>query len=542
MKIITVLGTRPEIIKLSPVIDLLEKDSFFEHKIIHTGQHYDFNMDKVFFEELHLPEPVYALQIGSLPREEQLKVMEEKIYSILIKEKPDLVLVQGDTNSTLGGARAAKKCGIKLMHIEAGCRSFNKEMPEEINRIEVDHLADYLIAPDSYACANLEEEEKVSRKKFGKIKTCGSTTYDAISRNSSLINKEILQKLGLEENHFILVTIHRAENTEEPNITQIVNALNKISETEKLVFPLHPRTKKFIEEKKMMISQNIILIEPQSYLHFLALISSSKFCITDSGGVQEEAVALGKPCLIPREETEWMRPVDDGKNILAGTTFEKIIFTYHSQFNKSGLITIKKKKHQFYVGASRDIIQELKEIQVHPTAEVSPQAKLGSNVKVWHHAQIREQAVIGDNCILGKNVYVDKNVTIGKNCKIQNNSSIYRGVTLEEGVFIGPHCVLTNDKNPRAIDRAGKIKNDTDWVEGKIVIKKGASLGARVVVLPDVSIGQYALVGAGSVVTKDVPDFALVYGNPARLHGSVCYCGQKLEEGKTAGEKCGKCQ
>ncbi len=542
MKVITVLGTRPEIIKLSPVIDLLEKDSFFNHKIIHTGQHYDFNMDKIFFEELNLPEPSYALNIGSLPREEQLRAMQDKIETILKEERPDLVIVQGDTNSTLGGARAAKKCGIKLMHIEAGCRSFNKEMPEEINRIEVDQLSDHLIVPDAYALTNLENEEKLCGKLSGKIKNCGSTAYDAAQRNILFSNQVITQRLNLEENSFVLVTIHRAENTQEPNITQIVDALNKISETEKLVFPIHPRTKKVLEEKKIMLAQNITLIEPQSYLHFLALISSCKFCITDSGGVQEEAVVFNKPCLIPRNETEWMQPVDDGKNILAGTTTEKILSTYSSVFNKAGLISIIRKKHQFYVGASRNILQELKEIQVHSTAEVSLQAKLGSNVKVWHHAQIREGAIVGDNSIFGKNVYVDKNVIIGKNCKIQNNCSIYHGVTLEEGVFIGPHCVLTNDKNPRAIDRDGKLKSDSDWVEGKIVIQKGASLGARTVVLPNVTIGQFALVGAGSVVTKDVPDFGLVYGNPARLGGYVCRCGQKLEERKAAGEKCGKCQ
>jgi|SRR3989338_7444693 len=178
---------------------------------------------------------------------------------------------------------------------------------------------------------------------------------------------------------------------------------------------------------------------------------------------------------------------------------------------------------------------------IHNTAEVSPQAKIGSNVSIWHQAQVREGASIGDNCILGKNVYIDKDVQIGDNCKIQNNSSLYRGSLLEKGVFIGPHTILTNDKNPRATNIDGSLKGDGDWQVETILIKEGASLGARVVVLPGITIGKYALVGAGSVVTKDVPDFALVYGHPAQMKGLVCACGRKLEEGKKAGEQCSEC-
>ncbi len=545
MKVITVLGTRPEIIKLSPVIDLLEKDSFFDHKIIHTGQHYDFNMDRVFFDELHLPEPDFMLNVGSHPRDEQLKLMTERISSILDLEKPDLVIVQGDTNSTLAGARAAKKCGIKLMHIEAGCRSFNKEMPEEINRIEVDRLANYLMVPDTYARANIDREERESGITFGKIVNCGSTTFDAVLRNKIFANINILQELGLQPGNFVLVTIHRAENTADPKFSNIIGALQLLSEKVNLLFPVHPRTRKIIEQHNIKFNENVKLIEPQSYFNFLALLSSCRFCISDSGGVQEEVAALGIPCLIPRNETEWQKLVDDGRNILMGTDSEKIYLTCNSLL-ESNNHQDKSDSHNlsFYSGASQNIVNEIKTILrfIHPTADISSQAQLGNQVKIWHHSQVREQAVIGDNCILGKNVYVDKNVIIGKNCKIQNNSSIYHGVILEDGVFIGPHCVLTNDKHPRAIDRDGKLKSDIDWMEGHILIKYGASLGARVVVLPDVTIGQFALVGAGSVVTKDVPDFGLVYGNPARLQGYVCYCGNKLEESKNAGEKCGKCQ
>lgn len=178
---------------------------------------------------------------------------------------------------------------------------------------------------------------------------------------------------------------------------------------------------------------------------------------------------------------------------------------------------------------------------IHPTADVSPNAKIGSGVKIWHQSQIREEAEIGENCIISKNVYIDKGVKIGKNSKIQNNCSLYHGSVLENGVFIGPHCVLTNDKNPRAINADGSLKTDADWEEGKILIKEGASLGARVVVLPNVTIGRFSMIGAGSVVTKDVPDFGLVYGNPARLAGFVCKCGRKLPEEKRSGEWCEKC-
>ncbi|MBI2668808.1 N-acetyltransferase [Candidatus Woesearchaeota archaeon] len=178
---------------------------------------------------------------------------------------------------------------------------------------------------------------------------------------------------------------------------------------------------------------------------------------------------------------------------------------------------------------------------IHPTADVSPLAKIGNNARIWHQAQIREGAEIGDNCILAKNVYVDKNVKIGSNCKIQNNCSIYHGVTLENGVFIGPHCVFTNDKNPRAINPDGSLKKDQDWEESYTLVQEGASLGAKVVVLPGITIGRFAMVGAGSVVTKDVPDFGLVYGTPVQLKGFVCTCGRKLDEGKKAGEYCFNC-
>ena len=170
----------------------------------------------------------------------------------------------------------------------------------------------------------------------------------------------------------------------------------------------------------------------------------------------------------------------------------------------------------------------MKKVNIHPTAEISKKAKIGSGTKIWHQCQVRENASIGKNCVIAKNVYIDHGVKIGNNSKIQNNSSIYSGSKIEDGVFIGPHACLTNDKMPRATTRKGRLKTNKDWVGGKILVKKGASIGAGAVVLPDVVIGQFAMVGAGAVVTKDVPDYALAYGNPAEIKGYVCRCGAKI--------------
>jgi UDP-N-acetylglucosamine 2-epimerase (non-hydrolysing) len=320
MKIITILGTRPEITKLSPLLPLLDQE--FEHKLIHTGQHYDYNMDEVFFNELNLRKPDYMLGVGSNTQAKQTAEMMIKIEDILIQEKPNWVIVFADPNTPLAGALVAAKLNIPLIHLEAGCRSFNKKMPEEINRILCDHCADLLIAPDEVAKQNLLNEG------LENIHVVGSTAIESALRNVVYAREKVgfIEELGLEKDGFILATIHRAENTNDLLVLRgLVESFNEICEKIQVVFPLHPRTKKVIEENQINLSEKIKVIEPQGYLNFLNLLDNTLFVMSDSGGIQEEAAALNTPCLILRNETEWTYLTNARKNILLGTDKEKII-------------------------------------------------------------------------------------------------------------------------------------------------------------------------------------------------------------------------
>lgn len=322
MKIVTALGTRPEITKLSPLIPLLDKE--FEHILIHTGQHYDYNLDEIFFRDLNLRKPNYCLKVGSASHAVQIAEMMVKIEEILIKEKPDWVIVFADPNTPLAAALAAAKIHLPLIHLEAGCRSFNKEIPEELNRIICDHCADLLLAVDETAQNNLFREGLPKEK----IYVVGSTALEASLRNITYAREKstIIKKLGLEKNGFVLVTVHRAGNTDNSNILQeLVESFNTLAEKIKIVFPIHPRTKKALTENKVKLSEKVEVIEPQGYLDFLALLDNCLFVMSDSGGIQEEAVALNKPCLILRNETEWTSWVKAGKNLLIGNKKEKIL-------------------------------------------------------------------------------------------------------------------------------------------------------------------------------------------------------------------------
>ena len=321
MKAISIVGARPQFIKAGIVSRKLRGKGIKEI-LVHTGQHYDFNMSDIFFKELNIPNPDYWLGIGSGTHGEQTGRMLMEIEKVLMQEKPDIVLVYGDTNSTLAGALAAVKLHIPVAHVEAGLRSYNRKMPEEINRVLTDHISEILFAPTDTAVENLKKEGITKG-----VYKVGDVMFDVALEVASKVNEEkILTKYKLEPKNFVLVTIHRAENTVKEPFLQIWKALNELAKSGiKLFFPVHPRTKKLIEKLKLNPeSKNLILSEPVSYFEMIALEKSAKVIITDSGGVQKEGYFFGTPCVIPRKETEWIELVEIGFNILAGLDEIKI--------------------------------------------------------------------------------------------------------------------------------------------------------------------------------------------------------------------------
>ena len=319
MKIITVIGARPQFIKAAAVSNKLRKNN--KEILIHTGQHYDENMSKIFFDELNIPYPDYNLSVGSGGHGKQTGEMLIKLESIYEKENPDIVMVYGDTNSTLAGALVASKMLIPVIHVEAGLRSFNKSMPEEQNRILTDHISNLLFAPTDTAVKNLESEGIIKN-----VYNVGDVMFDAIMhfKDVSLKRSNIIDKLNLNNSEYILTTIHRAENTNDIlRLKNIIEALNESDKT--IVLPLHPRTRKYINDYNLNINTNIKLIEPVGYLDMISLEGNSSKIVTDSGGVQKEAFFMKKPCITMREETEWIETVENGWNILVGTDKDKIL-------------------------------------------------------------------------------------------------------------------------------------------------------------------------------------------------------------------------
>ncbi|MCW4022048.1 MAG: UDP-N-acetylglucosamine 2-epimerase (non-hydrolyzing) [Candidatus Bathyarchaeota archaeon] len=324
LKISIVLGTRPEIIKMSPVIRLCEQLAL-DYFVLHTGQHYSYNMDRVFFEQLALTEAKYNLDVGSASHAEQTGKMLIKIEQVLKKEKPDVVLVQGDTNTVLAGALAAAKLGIKVGHVEAGLRSYDRKMPEEINRVLADHASDYLFAPTEKSQKILLGEGIPNENVF----VTGNTVVDAVFQNLELSKSgsTILDELCLTEGDYFLVTLHRQENVDDQTrFRGIIEGLQSVGREfgVKLIYPIHPRARKQIQAFGIK-TDGISLVDPVDYLSFLQLESKAKLIFTDSGGVQEESCILGVPCVTLRDNTERPETLEVKSNVLAGTTPNKIL-------------------------------------------------------------------------------------------------------------------------------------------------------------------------------------------------------------------------
>ncbi len=348
-----VIGTRPEIIKMSPIVRACQsKDlGFF---ILHTGQHYSYSMDKVFFEELELPEPKHNLEVGSGPHGEQTGKIVAGVEKILLNENASVVLVQGDTNTVLGAALAASKLGIKIGHVEAGLRSFDRSMPEETNRILTDHISDYLFAPTQAAKKNLAIEG--IRKG---VYVTGNTIVDAVNQNLVFAERKskILCKLDLAKKGYILATAHRQENVDNAKrLKGIVDGLKAVSHKMSMpvIFPAHPRTQNRLKEFGVDAS-GISVIDPIGYLEFLYLEANAALILTDSGGIQEEACILGVRCVTLRENTERPETIQVGSNALAGTEPKRILAKSNKMLSSKG-----KWENPFGDGhAARRIVQRI---------------------------------------------------------------------------------------------------------------------------------------------------------------------------------------
>jgi UDP-GlcNAc3NAcA epimerase len=353
-RILTIIGARPQIIKAAAISRAISSkfSDQLQEDLLHTGQHYDENMSEVFFNEMGIPQPAYKLNVGSGSHGAQTATMMKGIEDVLLEKKHDAVLVYGDTNSTIAGALAAVKIHIPVIHVEAGLRSFSKAMPEEINRILCDHSSTLLYSPTAQGISNLTKEGIIHHENgltpdAPRVYHCGDIMYDNSLHFSKKAQTEstILHKLGIEENNFILCTIHRNNNTDEPErLESILNGILAIAELsgKKIVLPLHPRTKGKLSQKwneKLSANPSIICTDPISFIDIVRLESTCFMVITDSGGVQKEAYFFNKPCIILREQTEWVELVQNGNAELAGWQSTQIISCYNSLISKSNNMT-----------------------------------------------------------------------------------------------------------------------------------------------------------------------------------------------------------
>lgn len=347
-KIVTILGARPQFVKAAVLSRVISEHNAIEEVIVHTGQHYDTNMSDVFFKEMQIPVPKYNLNINGLNHGAMTGQMLAKIEEVLIIEKPNAIVVYGDTNSTLAGALAAQKMGIKVIHIEAGLRSYNMAMPEEVNRILTDRISDLLLCPTQTAIDNLEKEGFANHEI--KIVKSGDIMKDAVHFYGEFANEKatVLERHNLKSNQFVLATIHRQENTDDLNALKgVFEGLSKIHQDKEVVMPLHPRTKAVLE--KYNLAYPITFIDPVGYFDMLALLQNCALVVTDSGGLQKEAFFNKKACVIAREETEWIELVKYDFAKLAGSNTEQIF-----SFYKELLV----KEHDFSISLYGDKVGE----------------------------------------------------------------------------------------------------------------------------------------------------------------------------------------
>lgn len=332
LNMVSIVGARPQFIKAAAVSRAIRQHNAdtgnvsIEEILVHTGQHYDENMSQVFFDELDIARPDYNLGVGSLSHGAQTGRMLERIEKVLIKERPDWVLVYGDTNSTLAGALAAAKLHVPVAHVEAGLRSFNRRMPEEINRVVADHVSDLLLAPTDTAVTNLRAEGIAEDK----VHLVGDVMLDAVRHYAAKAEAKshILERLRLEAKSYALATVHRAENTDDSTrLRAVFDGLARVAEKMPVVIPLHPRTRAALQREAMLggLPERIRLVEPVGYLDMIMLERSARLILTDSGGIQKEAYWFGVPCVTLREETEWVETVQAGWNVLVGADSQEIV-------------------------------------------------------------------------------------------------------------------------------------------------------------------------------------------------------------------------
>ena len=518
MKLVTVVGARPQFIKAAAVSRALAEQGSIIEVLVHTGQHFDANMSEVFFAELGMPAPAYNLGIGGKSHGAMTGEQLIAIERVLLAERPDRVLVYGDTDSTLSGALAAVKLHIPVAHVEAGLRSFNRAMPEEINRVLTDHVSDLLFAPTALAMSNLAREGIAPARclQVGDVMLDAARLFGARAQERS----RVLDSLGLKPGAYVLNTVHRAENTDDrARLETILSALEIVSQALPVIWPVHPRARQSLAAlgRQARPGAGVRLVDPVGYLDMLLLERHAALITTDSGGVQKEAFFYGVPCVTLRAETEWLELVESGWNRLApprdaalvAAAIMAALGTKGEAIAPYGDGTAGPRIAAVLVGGSAPAAAGRDSFFRHERAIIEPGARIGERTRVWAFAHVLAGAEIGCDCNICDHVFIENDVHVGDRVTIKSGVQLWDGLRVGDDVFIGPNATFTNDLFPRSRQYPEQF--------AETHIEAGASIGANATVLPGITIGKKAMVGAGAVVTRDVPAYAVVVGNPARI-------------------------